>query len=142
MQMGSGTVDPALSIVSAWSGPKWGGTLAYNGRMPVSENHHGYKPSPIARLHAGPSYRLTEKMMATTEFSLSREWQAKWNGEPDRMSGRTVLAAGGALIYRLNPSWSVMVQGQSTLMQWSEATLITQRFKSTVGVSWSPNSGR
>ena len=140
MQMGSGTVDPVLSVTSAWSGPKWGGMLGFNGRLPILENHHGYKPSPIAQLRGGPSYRLTEMLMATTEVSLAREWQAKWDGEPDRMSGRTVLTAGGALVYRLNPSWAVMVQGQSTLMQWSEATLIMQRLKGTFGVSWSPKA--
>ena len=140
MQMGSGTVDPVFALFSVWTGPKWGGILKSNGLLPVVQNRYGYKPSPVLTVSGGPSYVLTPKWTTTAEISLSREWQAHWDGEPDRMSGRTVLTAGGALIYRLSPQWSTMVQTHSTLMQWSDAALILQRFKGTVGVSWTPRS--
>lgn len=138
MQMGSGTVDPAFSLSSAWTGAKWGGTLTSSGSMPVAENRHGYKPTPVLRFSGGPTYTINPSFITTAEVSLAREWQAEWDGEPDRMSGRTVLTAGGALIYQINPSWATMIQGHSTLGQWSDAGLILQRYKGTIGVSWTP----
>ena len=140
MQMGSGTVDPAFSLSSVWSGAKWGGSLTSSGSMPLMESRHGYMPTPILQVSGGPSYVINSSLITTAEVSLWREWQAKWDGVPDRMSGRTVLTAGGALIYRLNPSWATMVQGHSTLGQWSDAGLILQRFKGTIGVSWTPKA--
>ena len=140
MQMGSGTVDPAFSLSSVWSGAKWGGSLTSNGSMPVMESRHGYMPTPILQVSGGPSYVINSSLITTAEVSLWREWQAKWAGEPDRMSGRTVLTAGGALIYRISPHWATMVQGHSTIHQWSDAGLILQRFKGTIGVSWTPKA--
>lgn len=140
MQMGSGTVDPAFSLSSVWSGAKWGGSLTSSGSMPLMESRHGYMPTPILQVSGGPSYVINSSLITTAEVSLWREWQAKWDGEPDRMSGRTVLTAGGALIYRLSPRWATMVQGHSTIKQWSDAGLILQRFKGTIGVSWTPKA--
>ena len=80
--------------------------------MPVVENRHGYKPTPVLRFSGGPTYTINPSFITTSRSQPRARWQAEWDGEPDRMSGRTrVLTAGGALIYRLNPSWATMVQG-------------------------------
>jgi len=138
MQMGSGTFDPTFSASSVWSGHQWGATLAASGSLALMENSKGYKPSSVIQVGGGPTYRFNAKFMAATDLTLTRENQAEWDGTPDYMSGRTALTGGAALIYRLNPQWATMVQAQSTLLQWSEASLIVQRFKGTIGISWTP----
>lgn len=140
MQMGSGTVDPVFSANALWSRERWGMTLRTNGSAPLMENSKGYRPFPVIQFGGGPTYRISPKLMATTELTLKREGQAEWNSKPDPMTGRTVMTGGAALIYRVSPSWATMFQAQSTLMQWSEASLITQRFKGTIGLSWTPKA--
>ena len=140
MQMGSGTFDPVFSAAAVWSSHRWGSMINASGRLPLMENSKRYRPSASFEIGAGPSYRFNAKVMTTAQIALMREGQAEWSGTPDPMSGRTVLQGSASLIYRLNPMWATLVQLQSTLAQWSDADLIVQRFKGTIGLSWTPQA--
>ena len=138
MQMGTGTVDPVFSASGVWTGHKWGAILSTNGRLPMTDNAKGYRPSATIQTSAGPSYRFTSKLMMTSSLSFTREGQAEWSGRPDPTSGRTTILGGGALIFRFTPMLAAMVQAQTTVVQWSEETQVKQRFIGGMGLSWTP----
>lgn len=138
IQMGSGTADPVASLTAIHSSHRWGAIANASGRLPLYENRHGFKPSPILQANVGPSYRFTAKTMAIVDTSLKHSWQAEWDGEPDIMTGRTAVDLGLAVIHRFNPTLALMTQGRTTVAQWSKEALLLQRFIGTVGVSFTP----
>lgn len=139
IQMGSGTVDPVGSASAVWMFHQWGFLVNANGRMPLYENSKGYRTSPKASVSVGPSYRITSKVMVTSSIDFRKNWKATWDGEPDPRSGNTGIDGGAALIYRFTPALAVMGQGKTNLAQWSDETLIIQRFVGTVGLSYTPS---
>ena len=138
MQMGGGTFDPIWSVSMVQTGHRWGFTAHGKGRFALYENSKLYRSSPYAQLGVGPTYRFTTKTMLTTEIRAQKDWQAEWNGEPDRMSGRTLFTVGSALIHRFSPELAVMGQLQVTALQWSVEDTIVQRFIGSFGVSITP----
>lgn len=139
IQMGNGTFDPVGSATAIFSGHSWGFVSSASGSIPLYENSKGFYPSAEAQLSAGPSHRFSAKLMAVGELSFKQTWPAKWGGEPDPMTGRTSLETNVSLIQRLNPTLAVMVQGRTTLAQWSDEALLIQRFVGTFGLSYTPS---
>ena len=138
MQMGGGTFDPILSGTVVHSGHRWGLTAHGKGRLALSENSKRYRSSPYVQVGVGPTYRFTTKTMLTTEVRGQKDWQAEWDGEPDRMSGRTLFTVGSSIIHRFTPQLAVMGQLQVTALQWSVEDIILQRFIGSMGVSMTP----
>lgn len=139
IQMGSGTVDPVFRASAIWSGHQWGAVFTAGGRLPLIHNSKGYRPSASIQGSAGPTYRVNSKLMITSNLTVTRESQAEWAGEPDPMSGRTAITAGAGIIYRFTPTLATMLQGRTTLGQWSEEALIVQPFVGSIGLSWTPS---
>ena len=139
IQMGNGTVDPVFRASAIWSGHQWGALFLADGRLPLIHNAKGYRPSSSIQVSTGPTYRLNTKLRLTSNIALTRESQAEWSGEPDPMSGRTAITAGAGIIYRFTPMLATMLQGRTTLGQWSEEALIVQPFVGSIGLSWTPS---
>lgn len=139
LQMGTGTIDPIASATAIYAGHTWGFVSSASGSVPLYENSKGFYPSAEAQFSAGPTHRFSPKLMATGELSFKHVWQAKWDGEVDPITGRTSVDANVSLIQRMNPTMAVMVQGRTTLAQWSKEALLVQRFVGTVGLSYTPS---
>ena len=139
IQMGGGTFDPVASLTAIGTGHQWGFVSNASGRLSLYENGYGFQPSPTVQVSAGPSYRVSAKLMATADLTFKHAWQATWDGEPDRMTGRTAVDFGSSVIYRFNPRVAVMGQGRTTLAQWSKEALLIQKFVGSVGVSFTPS---
>ena len=86
----------------------------------------------------GPTYRMTAKLMLTAEASFAHESQAEWHAEPDPQSGQTRGVIGASVIYRFNPMLAVMLQGNTTVFQWTEEAVIRQPFVGSLGLTWTP----
>jgi hypothetical protein len=138
MQMGSGTTSPVFSATAVWMADRWGMVVSSNGLLTMTANAKGYRPSSRIQAGAGPSYRLNPKLMMTTSLSLSRDSQAEWHGKPDPMSGQTAFMGSVSMIQRFTPMLAAMVQARTTLAQWSDETLIKQRFIGSIGLTWTP----
>jgi len=139
MQMGGGTFDPIASLSVIKIGERWGFTIMGSGRLPLYDNEKTYRSSASAQIGVGPTYRITSKLMATSDITGQQDGQATWAGSPDPMSGRTAITSGTSVIYRLSPSVAAMAQGRFTLAQWSKEDQIVQRFTGTVGISVTPS---
>lgn len=139
VQMGSGTVDPVASTTAILMGHRWGFVSNASGRLPLMNNKYGFTPSPLLQVSIGPTYRFSAKTMAVLTAGIKHSWQATWDGEPDEMTGRTAIDAGGAMVYRLNPTIALMAQGRTTLAQWSKEAIVIQRFVGTIGLSFTPD---
>ena len=139
VQMGSGTIDPVGSVSMVWMSHQWGWMASAHGRMPLYDNSKGYRPSPTINFNFGPTYRISAKTMVMSSVGVRRDWQAKWGGEPDPLSGFTAIDGGAAVIYRFTPTTAVLGHGKTTLGQWSDEARIKQGFVGTVGVSITPS---
>ena len=138
MQMGGGTFDPIMSATAVWGGHQWGMSMQGKGRIGLYENKKNYKSSSFAQIGAGPTYRFTSKLMFTSDVTAQHDWQAQWAGEPDPMSGRTILMVGTSLIHRFNPYVAMMGQTRITIFQVSTENQILQRFVGSLGISVTP----
>ena len=104
IQMGSGTFDPIASATVVWSGHRWGFSARSTGKLALYENNKDYRPSSTVQLTLGPTYRFTSKFMLLTHLA-QRDWQAAWSGEPDPLSGRSLVTTGASIISALRPKW-------------------------------------
>jgi len=138
IQMGSGNFDPIMSITSVWSDHRWGFTAQSTGRLALSENNKEYRPSSSLQVTVGPTYRVTSKLMLTTNIGTQKDWQAEWAGDPDPMSGRTLFTVGGSVIQRFTPTLAIMGQMRATVFQRSIEDTIIQPIVGSVGVSVTP----
>ena len=138
IQMGEGVFKPTFSASAVWSGMVWGMTTFINGELAMYENNKEFRPPSRIHVAMGPTYRLTAKLMLTAEASFSHESQAEWHAEPDPQSGQTRGVIGASVIYRFNPMLAVMLQGNTTVFQWTEEAVLRQPFVGSFGLTWTP----
>jgi len=138
IQMGAGIFKPTFSASAVWSGHVWGMTTFINGELAMYANNKEFRPPSRINVAVGPTYRVTPKLMLTSELSLSHESQAEWHAEPDPQSGLTRGMIGASAIYRFNPMLAVMLQANTSIFQWTQEAVIRQPFVGSVGLSWTP----
>ena len=138
IQMGAGTFKPAVSVSAVFSGHVWGMTAFMNGELAMYANDKDYRPSSRINVAVGPTYRVTSKLMLTSEISLTNETQAEWSAQPDPQSGQTRAMLGASVIYRFNPKLAVMAQGKTSLFQVTQKTVMRQPFVGSLGLTWTP----
>ncbi len=138
IQMGSGVVSPVASLRVIQQGHRWGMMASAQGLMSLYHNDKNYKPSSSMTLSAGPTFRITSKVMLFGSVEVLKETQAFWGEDADPMSGRTAIIGSGGVVYRFNPTVALMAQGRGTMAQWSTADLITQHFIGVAGVTFTP----
>ena len=138
IQMGSGTFVPLMSATVVWSGHRWGFSAQSTGKLALYENNKDYRPSSTAQITLGPTYRFTSKFMFLTHLGAQRDWQAAWSGEPDPLSGRSLVTTGASIIQRFTSKVAIMGQIRATVFQHSVADTILQPIVGSVGVSVTP----
>ena len=142
IQMGSGTFDPIVSLAAVWSGHRWGFSAQSTGRLGLYENAKNYRTSSTARVTLGPTYRFTSKFMLITQLGAQRDWQAEWSGEPDPLSGRSLVTTGLSAIQRFTQKVAIMAQLRATVFQHSVADTIRQPIVASIGMSFTPPANK
>jgi len=138
IQMGSGTWDPIGSFSAIYGSHQWGMIGTVQGRLALTYNAMDYKPSTSLSVGAGPTYRVSSKLMLLSSAEVLTESQASWGDTPDPLSGRTAILSSAGAVYRFNSTVAVMAQARVTAAQWSITDQITQRFIGVAGVTFTP----
>ena len=140
-QLGSGTVDPLLSGLALWRGPRWGGWATLDARLPVYANAHGYRPPRSLSASLGPSFRAGRALQLVATVDGLHESPETWDGEA--YGGRQVLTGSLAALFTVSPALVLQAGGRATLAQRAltddpDAEPLRQGLVLSLGLSWTP----
>jgi hypothetical protein len=138
MQFGSGTVDPLLQLTwSRFLTPDWSGNAYAAARVPLYENHHGFRAPRELTLSGGLGRALGDGWHLRGSLTALYSSQAEWYGVPDINTGWVATYAGvGAEWHGAAVSCSLLAQlplAQNTIGEGDETFELGPVISLTVG---------
>ncbi len=140
--MGSGAFEPLILGQAILNGPRWGGYLSLDGRLPLYANGEGYRSGTSLGARLGPTWRVKPRLQLLGTLGFLHDGPATWDGEA--VGGQQSALGEAALLYSASTHLVLQAQVQATLWQRSLGEIASPRQTglATAGFSWSFGDGR
>jgi hypothetical protein len=114
-QLGAGMPLGVLGVSAVRSPAPWGAHANIGARLPIAENHYGYKAPLTVTSAAGGLRRLGTELLLMGGADVVVEGAEHWDGEP--YQGRVAAQLDGGLEWSPKPRWAFSANARIPVWQ-------------------------